>query len=91
MLLPVAKAMILCQDVLPGPEGTGNVHLMNVFGAIRPRSDPPFPYWLPQLCVFLQLTDAAGEVPGRIVGRRADQDVPVFASPEHPIVFTGRL
>src|SRR5436309_15863323 len=59
MLLPIPKSMVLCHDVLPGPEGTGNVHLMNVFGAVRPRFDPPFPYRLPRLCVFLQLTDAS--------------------------------
>ncbi len=53
MMMPIAKSMILCQEVLPGPEGTGNVHPMNVFGAIRPRSDPPFPYRMPQMCVFM--------------------------------------
>jgi hypothetical protein len=90
-LIPVAKSMVLCTDVLPGPDGTGNVHLMNVFSGIRPRSDPPFPYRLPQLCVFLQLTDAVGQVPGRIEGRQADSDRIVFASQEQSIRFRDRL
>ena len=91
MLLPGAKAMVLCEDVLPGPEGTGNVHLMNVFSTVRPRGESPFPYRLPQLSVFLALTDASGQLPGRILARRADDDEPVFASPEHVIAFAGRL
>ena len=89
MLQPVVRSMILCEDVVPGPEGTGNVHLMNVFSAIRPRLG--FPYRLPELCVFLQLSDAIGQAPGRIVGCQADTDRLVFASPEHLIRFHNRL
>jgi hypothetical protein len=90
-LIPVTKSMILCTDVVPGPAGTGNVHLMNVFSGIRPQSDPPFPYRLPQLCVFLQLTDAVGRVPSRVLARQADTDQVVFASNERPIHFANRL
>jgi hypothetical protein len=89
-LQPVVKRMILCSDVLPGPAGTGNVHLMNVFQAIRPRSLLPFPYHLAELCVFLQLTDAEGEAPGFIVGRHVDSDQIVFTSEEHVIPFRDR-
>lgn len=90
-LQPVAKTMLLCQDVLPGPEGTDNVHLMNVCSSIRSRSDPPFPYRLPRLCVFLQLTDAEGEAPGYMLVRQADSDRVVFKSVEHLIRFRDRL
>jgi hypothetical protein len=86
---PTVKSMVLCEDVLPGPGGTGNVHLMNVFSAIHPHS--PFPFHQPQLCVFLQLTDAQGEVTGSVVARRADGGAIVFASEEHVIRFTDRL
>jgi hypothetical protein len=88
---PVVKSMILCEDVLPGPEGTENVHLMNVFSAIRPREVPSSPYRLRQLCVFLQLTDAEGHTSGHIVGRHAGSDRTVFASPRHDIQFEDRL
>jgi hypothetical protein len=90
-LIPVAKSIILCEDVLPGPGSTGNVHLMNVFSAIRPTANPPYPYRLRQLCVFLQLTDALGEGPGRIVGRQAETDRIVFSSHEQTIRFQDRL
>jgi hypothetical protein len=90
-LQPVAKSMILCEDVLPGPPGTANVHLMNVFSAIRPRSTPPYPFRLAQLCVFLQLTDAEGEAPGQIVARRAESDHVLFASQKNHIRFEDRL
>jgi hypothetical protein len=90
-LEPVVRSMILCEDVLPGPEGTGNVHLMNVFGAIRPRSVPPFPHRHPRLCVFLQLADAQGEATGRILVRSAASEDTVFASGAHTIRFRDRL
>jgi hypothetical protein len=90
-LHPVAKTMLLCLDVLPGPAGTENVHLLNVTNSIRPRSDPPFPYRLRRLCVFLQLTDAEGEAPGYIRVRQAESDQVVFESAEHSIQFRDRL
>ncbi len=48
MWLPAAKTMIVCEDVLPGPEHTGNVHLMNVFSGIKPKGNPPFPHRQPR-------------------------------------------
>jgi len=90
-VLPIVRAMVLCEDVLPGPSGSGNVHLLNVFGAIRPRSEPAFPYRLRQLCVFLQLSDAQGHLTGRILARNAGSHTIVFASGEHPIHFVDRL
>ncbi len=88
-LHPVVKNMVLCEDVLPGPPGTGNVHLMNVFANIRPRSS--FPYRHSQLCVFLQLTDAAGEGLGHVVARLADSGRVVFYSEDFLIQFRDRL
>ena|SRR5262245_45927015 len=90
-LQPSVKTMILCEDVLPGAGGTGNVHLMNVFSEIRPQGEPPFPYRFPELCVFLQLTDAEGQASGRVVGRRADSGHIVFSSKDHLIHFQDRL
>lgn len=90
-LQPVAKSMILCLDVWPGPPGTGNVHLVNVCTAIRSRSMPPFPYHLNQLCVFLELTDAEGEASGSIQVRRAETDQVIFTSSDHHIRFPDRL
>jgi hypothetical protein len=90
-LQPVVKGMLLCTDVLPGPAGSGNVHLMNVFASFRPAGQPPFPFHAPQFCVFLDLTDAEGEGRGQIMVRHAESDTIVFASNEHPIQFRSRL
>jgi hypothetical protein len=88
ILLPVVKSLILCEDVLPGPAGTGNVHLMNVFGSIRPAT---FPHRHRQFCVFLQLVDAVGTINGRVVVSRAETDEARFFTPTHPIPFLDRL
>ncbi len=90
-LQPLIKSMILCEDVLPGPAGSGNVHLMNVFGAIQPSAGSAFPYRFSQLCVFLQLTDAEGEGGGSIKIRSAEDDQLVFTTAEHRIQFADRL
>ncbi len=88
--VPVAKAMILCDDVVSDPKKE-KVHLMGVFNAIRPRGDPPFPHRQPEFSIYLQLTDAQGKAPGQIVVRQADSDLLVFISPEHPIELVDRL
>jgi hypothetical protein len=90
-LNPIAKTILLCEDVLPGPAGTGNVHLMNVFSALRPRSNPSFPLRLPKMSVFLQLTDAEGEAFGKVVVREIDSDEALFGSADHRIQFDDRL
>lgn len=88
---PVVKSMILCEDVLPGPAGTENVHLMNVFSAVRFTSAGGFPFRLRQLCVFLQLTDAEGEAVGQIVARHLDSGKEIFGTSRHNIRFEDRL
>jgi hypothetical protein len=89
-VLPVAKSIILCDDVVPDP-GTDKVHLIGVFDAIHPRSDQPFPHRHPAFAVFLQLTDGEGQALGQVRARRADSDQTVFSSPEHPIQYRDRL
>ena len=87
MWLPLAKAILLCEDKLDGPANTGNIHLMNVFSAIRPES---FPHVKPQICVFLQLTDYRGEGGGNIIIRQADSETIVYFGSEHQIEFLDR-
>src|SRR5437773_1624961 len=88
--IPVAKAMILCDDVIPDPQ-TDKVHLIGVFNAIHPQRDPPFPHRHRDLSIFLQLTDAEGAGNGRVVGRKADTDRVVFASNLHRLDFLERV
>jgi hypothetical protein len=60
---------------------------MNVFGDIRPQSDPPVPYRLPQLCVFVQLTNGHGEIVARIKVYHLDTDTVIFTGDAHTIKF----
>lgn len=90
-ILPVVKSMVLCEDVLPGPDATGNVHLMNVFTAITPRTHPQYPLLFPQICVFLQITDHQGAHQGQIRVRNLSTDRLVFGSSMHQIELESRL
>src|SRR5690242_5545942 len=64
-LLPQARPLVLCLDVLGDPT-TGNVHVLGIFDAIRPQGNSPYPHRHPEFCVFIQLTDAHGTLPGKI-------------------------
>ncbi len=91
-LVPVAKAMVLCDDIRPNINRRGKVDLIGVgFHVIRSSSDPPFPYRHRQLCAFLQLTDAQGEGIGRIMVREANSDRVIHATQEYRILFPNRL
>ncbi len=90
-LLPIVKSIVLCEDVLPGPKETGNVHLINAFSAIRPRGEFPFPYHPTKFCIFLELTDAEGAGNGWVAIRDAATDEIIFSGGEHAIHFEHRL
>jgi hypothetical protein len=56
-LLPVVRYLIVCEDI---PAHTNRVSLINLFGTIRSRSQPPFPFRYPKFCVYAQLTECRG-------------------------------
>ncbi len=64
---------------------------MNVFSAVRPHSFPAYPYVLPQLRVFLQLTDGVGQGPAAVSGVQLETGDVVFSSQPHVIQFQDRL
>jgi hypothetical protein len=88
---PVAKSMLLCTDVLPGPAGSGNVHLLNVFDSIRPGDNSSYPHRASPFCVFLELIDAEGDAAGQILIRHAGTEDVIHATSEHIIHFRDRL
>ena len=59
--LPVVQYMIVCDDVLRHPDNPRRVSFVGLLSIIRVDSDPPFPYCLPEFCVFLQLTGCRGK------------------------------
>jgi hypothetical protein len=75
--------------VLADPD-RGNVHVVGVFNAIRPRSRPAFPHRHAQFCAFVQLTDAVGEVPAHVVVTEATTQIPIARSATHRLAFPHR-
>jgi hypothetical protein len=88
-ILPVVKPLILCEDVIHDP-GTDNIHLVGMFTRIRPRASPPFPYRMPRFCVFVQLSDAQGVLPGWIEIEEASSQRTVMRTASHPLAFPDR-
>jgi hypothetical protein len=89
-LVPETKPMLLCNDVLVDPS-TGNIHLMGAFNEIRPRGQTGFPHRHAVFCVFIQLTDAEGEIPGFVqVVEEASLEL-VYQTPSYRISFPDRL
>jgi hypothetical protein len=88
-LLPVARPMILCDDVLLQPE-TGNVHLINVNNAIRPRSEPSYPHRHSVLCDFVQLTDYQGTLPAFVRVVEANSQTVLMRTGDHSLRFEQR-
>jgi hypothetical protein len=84
--LPQTKPIILCDDVLID-SATGKVHLLGVFNNIRPHAQPPYPHWHREFCVFLQLSDARGNVAATIRIVHADALQLVYETPVHQLVF----
>lgn len=95
-LIPVAKAVYLCDDILSDPTRV-KPHLIGVLNAIRADR---YPYILPKLQVFAKLVDGLGEVrcrvlihharTGRVVHQTGDQ-VLRFADRRQTIYATFRL
>ena len=60
-VLPVAKAVFLCDDALED-RANRKLHLLGLFNAVRLQEGEGYPFRLGQLCVFAQLIGGAGEV-----------------------------
>jgi hypothetical protein len=88
-LVPEAKPLLLCEEVVSDPN-SGNVHLVGLFTAIRPQSQPPYPHRHPSFCVFVQLSDAVGELPSYLEIIEASSDEVIFRTATHQLVFPRR-
>lgn len=88
-VVPVTKALYLCDEVLGDPSNQ-KVHLLGVFNAVRPADEGAYPYHLPRLCVFAQLAGGVGMLPFRVdVVDAQDQSI-VYTSPEWQVRFRNR-
>src|SRR5437660_878472 len=64
-VLPVAKRIIICDDVVGDPL-TGKVSLFNLWDAVQVPADGSFPYSLARACVFVWWRDGFGKLKSRI-------------------------
>lgn len=86
-LLPVARPLILCQDVL-APASGGTNHFIHVCDAFRPQGG--YPYQRPEFCVVVQLADGTGNVPTVVRIVEADSQAEIFRTTDHVIRFPNR-
>ena len=87
-ILPVARPLVLCQDVLLDAD-SGNIHIVGVCNAIQPPTDS-FPHRQSMLCLFVQLADAEGEVEAHVRVVEADTQEVVFETRRHRLRFPHR-
>lgn len=61
-IAPVIRHMLLCDQVL-SDAATGKITLVGLISSIEPNTSPAYPYRLPRLAVFIQLTNGRGQPP----------------------------
>jgi len=85
-VVPIAKALYLCDDVLSDPARV-KPHLVGVLNAVRV---PAFPHTLAKLCIFAQLVGGFGDVRCQVqVVNASNRDV-VYRSPARTVRFDDR-
>lgn len=102
MPLPIVRYMIVCDDVLTDPARPGKPMLVGLIGLVTPDGDPPYPFWLNQMCVFLVLTEGRGvgscrlklvfEETGQVVWETRPQPITFGPDPLalHGLIFRDR-
>jgi hypothetical protein len=68
IILPVAKMLYVCDDVVRDPQ-SGKVSVLNIWETVNAKS---FPHSLDKLCVFAQFRSGLGEIPFEIEIMDAD-------------------
>ena len=86
-LEPVVRHMLLCDDVQHDPSGPRKVNVFGLTNTIRSHASPPFPFYQPQLTIYLALTGGRGTGDVVIAGVQGDSDSLVFATPPYTISF----
>lgn len=86
-ILPVAKSIYLCDEVVEDP-ASRKVSLLGAFNSIREVS--AYPVLLPRLCVVALLTDGQGAVPTRVEVAQAGDDRLLLRSLDRQVSFATR-
>src|SRR5262245_34833627 len=86
-LLPLVRYMIPCNDWGLDP---ANPHRINIYGLlsnIDSLDQPAYPLVVPELCVFVALTEGRGSGEGRIACVLDESAQTVFETGQRPIPF----
>jgi|GEM_PF-832258 hypothetical protein len=93
---PTVRYLILCDDVETDPDHPRRVNLYGLMSAIHSLEQPPYPLFVREFCVFIQLTECRGPAEVRIEIHHADSsDVLVrtrtrtVALPTDPLEVAG--
>ena len=73
-IAPVVRHMLLCDDVVELPAGSGKVTLVGLVTNIESRLEPTFPLIHPSLCVYVQMTNGRGRADVQVLIRQVDSD-----------------
>jgi hypothetical protein len=85
-VVPVAKALTLCDRVVGQPQG--KVDLFGIFNAIRPAAG--YPHVQERFRVFTQLGSGLGRVEFHVDVRFAETDESIGSSTPRPLHFPDR-
>jgi hypothetical protein len=88
-VIPIAKAVYLCDDILPDPTRS-KLTVVGSFNAVRLPADATFPYVLDKLCVFAQLVGGVGVVACRTEIIRAATNRAIYVSGHQRLTFPAR-
>lgn len=85
---PVVRHMLLCDDIQRSPQRPRKVDILGLTRVIIVPPDATFPFSLPVLTVYLELTSGRGSGQVKIIGVEADTNEVVFETPERPVQFS---
>jgi hypothetical protein len=90
VVTPVARYMILCEEVTPDPIRPQVVNISYLMSSVTSQEDPPYPLVRSTILVFLVLTDCRGRGAGRIRIVNADDELEreLSHSPDFPLDFS---
>jgi hypothetical protein len=55
--LPIVRYLIVCDDILTDPQRPGKPTLVGLICLLAPQVDPPYPFTLNRMSVFVVLTE----------------------------------
>jgi hypothetical protein len=84
---PVARYMLLCDDLKPDTKNDRRVTIVGLISNFRAGGRPRYPFTYHEMCVFLALTECRGHGEGQIICVNEETGLKVFETPRRAIRF----